>query len=95
MSILLEGPPNLAELVMIAISVALFLWSFRLYRNPKKLTSDSFLYRWLYNRFVGLTRYGEDNEPRLNTKQIRIYSLFVVIISILGITFWGYKLLME
>ena len=88
-----KEPLNLAELIMVSISFALFLWSFRLFRNPEKLTSDSFLYRWIYNRFVGLTRYGEENEPRLAAKQIRIYTLFVVIISIFGIIFWGYKLL--
>ena len=81
---------NFTDVVMMVFSFTLFLWSLRLFRNPEILTPDKFLYRWLYNRFVGLTEFDGEGKPCLTHRQVKTYALFVMMVSILGILIWGY-----
>ncbi len=84
--------PDFWDGVMIIFSLLLFLWSLHLFRHPETLTPDKFLYRWLYNRFVGLTEFGDKEDVHLTTRQIRRYAVFVMGVSVFGIVYWMYKL---
>lgn len=78
--------------VMTVFSLLLFLWSLHLFRHLESLTPDKFLYRWLYNRFVGLTEFGDKEDIHLTTNQIKRYAIFVMMVSVFGVAYWMHEL---
>ena len=84
--------PIFADGAMVIFSLVLFLWALHLFRHPETLTPDKFLYRWLYNRFVGLTEFGDKENIRLTSRQIKRYAFFVMIVASFGIIYWLNKL---
>ncbi len=84
---------NFVDSVMVIFSLSLFFWSLRLFRHPEGLTSDKFLYRWLYNRFVGLTEFGDKENIHLTASQIKRYAILVMLVAVFGIAYWMHKLL--
>ncbi len=86
----MNSHPSIYWQAYIALALSLVYGVLCLYWwiHPENLSSDSFLYRWIYYRFFSWGK-GVEAPPKLSPDQIKLYtavSLFVcLIVAVLSI----------
>jgi len=71
--------------IAILMGLAMALWGLRLVYKPASLPPDSYIYRYIYYRFLAWRREDMERSPKLTNRQIRLYAITIIIIGIFGI----------
>ncbi|MBC7264511.1 MAG: hypothetical protein H5T64_09195 [Chloroflexi bacterium] len=71
--------------VEVLMSLALILWSLRIWLKPSSLSPDSFMYRYFYVRWRAWRGASGVESEKLTERQIRYFGIGGVIVGIVGI----------